>query len=231
MNEKYFADKALEFKEVRDCGVRALAVATGLTYDEAHAALKKTGRKNRKTTYIGKNVEPALSALGFEMVEEKFPGKTLVTLEKDLKRYARGRRFFVHVRKHFVGFDGDKFVDWAKGKRNRVITCYRVKQVNTAERGTETGRFVSDENPIEETQGEVLDRNVGPIDEGMVPNWLRGMSRPRGAPKKGTRVVQTIANNETFEGEVVDYLSSAFIIRFDTGRERIVGVGDDWAVA
>ena len=213
MNYADIKKKRSEFNEHNDCGVIALSVSTGLDYDTAHAAMKKAGRKDRRKCWFGRNVEPAMTDLGFEAVEEKFPGKTLVTLERDLKRYARGRRFFITVRGHFVAFDGEKIVDWAQGKRHRIEKVYRVKPV-----------VVIDWRTPEE-----LPRDVGPINEDMVPPWLRKMPKPQGAPKIGTRVVQHIANNEKFEGEVVDYLASQFII--DTGDgERIIAVGDDWAV-
>ncbi len=228
MNEKYFRDKQLEYNEHNDCGVRAIAVSTGLTYDEAHAALIKAGRKPRGTCWVHDHIKPALHELGFEMIEESFPGKTIVTLERDLKRYARGRRFFITVRSHFVAFDGEQIVDWSQGRRHRVRIVYRIKQVNTAKSGTETRRFVVAKKPIEHTQGDLkmVDHTQGEVFMPREP-WLRKMLKPKGAPKIGTTVKQTIANNETFTGLVTGYLASQFIIKTATG-ERIIAVGDDW---
>jgi hypothetical protein len=222
MNLEDLEKKRIEFNEHNDCSVKSVAVSCGVSYEKAHAALKEAGRRNRGRCYFNDHCKPAIESLGFEVVEEKFPGKTLVTLEKDLRRYARGRKFFVKVREHFVGFDGEKFVDWAQGRRNRVKGVYRVKRVVT------DNRTLVDCEPADDWTPEELPRGEYPIDTGKVPNWLRNMPRPSGAPKKGTRVVQTLDNNETFEGDVVDFLASQFIIEMDGGRERIVAVGDDW---
>lgn len=221
-------EQSKAMNEKSDCTVKACVVLCGVSYADAHAAMKKLGRRNRSRSPNWESHQTAIKGFGFELIEEKFPGKTVVTLERDLKRYGGGRKYLIEVRGHVLAFDGKQIVDWSAGRRHRVRAVHQVKAV------------VSDEKPIEQTQGdlkmvdhtqgEVLNRNADPIDRGLVPNWLRGMPRPKGAPKKGVRVVQTIDNNESHEGEVVDYLSSQFIIRFDTGRERIVAVGDDWAV-
>ncbi len=202
-------DKSMEHNEHNDCGVKAVAVATGVSYEEAHAAMKNAGRKNRRTSWVYDHVKPALHELGFEMVKEKFPGKTLVTLERNLKRYARGRKFFITVRGHFVAFDGEQIVDWAQGRRHHVKDVYRVK------------RFVSDEKPVENTQRDLTNAED-------TPTWLRPLPRPKGAPKIGTRVKLTMIDNATVELTVVKYLSVMFIAMEDSGRERVVHVAEDW---
>ena len=218
-----------EYKERNDCSVKALAIACDVSYEKAHAELKEAGRKKGRGVYMSA-CHTAAKELGFELVEEKFPGKTVVTLERDLKRYGGGRSYFIHVTGHFLAFNGKEVVDWSKDTRKRVRTVYRVKQVNTAERGTITGRFVSGEKPIEHTQAglTMIDNTQGEV---FVPKsesqWLRDMPRPKGAPKIGTTVTQTIANNEQFTGLVTGYLASQFIIKTATG-ERIVAVGDEW---
>ena len=42
---------SIRTKERDDCSVRAVAVAVGVPYRVAHAALKEAGRKNRKGAY------------------------------------------------------------------------------------------------------------------------------------------------------------------------------------
>ena len=235
--------KTVEHGERNDCAVKATVVLCGVSYAEAHAALENHGRKYRQRAKTFKSHRDAIKSLGFELVEEQFPGKTVVTLERDLKRYARGRKFLIEVRGHSLAFDGEEIVDWSQGRRHRITKVYRVKRVNTPERGTVTGRLPISHKQSEgqifrkpaqnseadvRAQVEFLDLDFTKI-EARVQSWMRDLPRPQGAPKKGTRVVQTIANNETFEGEVIGYLSSQFII--DTGNgERVIAIGDEWAV-
>jgi hypothetical protein len=221
MNEKWKQLVACsgEYKEHNDCSVKALAIACEVPYEVAHETLRKLGRKNKNGVYMSV-CHMAAKELGFELVEEKFPGKTVVTLERDLKRYGGARRYFIHVTRHFLAFDGTQVVDWSKGTRKRVHHCYRVKPINTAERGTVTGRFEVDKPSTEE-----VTRSLNPID--ITAPWLRDMPRPKGAPKIGERVTQTIANNEQFTGEVTGYLAAQFIIKTGSG-ERVVHPGDEW---
>lgn len=220
MNFKELEAKRAEFKEHNDCSVKSVAVSCGVSYEKAHAALKEAGRKNRGTAYFTDHCKPAIESLGFEVIEETFPGKTVVTLERDLKRYARGRKFFVTVRKHFLAFNGEQFVDWAQGRRHRVKKVYRVKRVD---------QFAELERVDKIEDFEALDKIDYTQVEARINSWMREQPRPRGAPKKGTRVVQHIANNESFEGEVVGYLASQFVID-DGNGERVIAVGDDWKV-
>lgn len=214
-----------EYNEHNDCAVVAVAVSCDVSYEKAHAAVKEAGRKDRRRCWFNDHCRPAIEALGFEIIEETFPGKTVVTLERDLKRYARGRRFFITVRSHFLAFDGEEIVDWTKGRRNRIAKVYRVKRVNTPERGTVTERMTSNESNFEELERVDRVEDYEALDK--VESWMRDLPRPQGAPEKGARIVQTIATGETFGGEVVGYLASQFII--DTGNgERVIAIGDDW---
>jgi hypothetical protein len=208
--------------ENNDCSVVALSIACGVDYQTAHDTLAALGRKEKRGVYMSV-CHAAAKQLGFELVEEKFPGKTVVTLERDLKLYGGGRRYFIHVTGHFLAFDGSQVVDWAKGTRKRVSKVYRVKPI------------VSDEKPIEHiqkpltmvdhTQGE----NLMPVED-FESNWLVDQPRPKGAPKKGTRIKLTLPDNNEIELTVICYLASQFIAESDAGRERIVHPGDDWEV-
>jgi len=215
MNFAELEKKRKEFNEHNDCGVKSVAISCGVSYEKAHAAMKEAGRKNRRTSYFIDHCKPAIESLGFEVIEETFPGKTVVTLERDLKRYARGRRFFVTVDRHFLAFNGEQFVDWAQGRRHRIKKVYRVKRVEQAVL-----------KMVDRTAGEVFE-SLPILDIESAKPWLKDQPRPRGAPKKGETVVVHVGN-ETFEGTVTEYLATQFVV--DAGRDRIVSVGDDWAV-
>lgn len=115
---------SMSFNERNDCTVRAIAVTTGLPYAEVHAALKKTGRRNRKGASVF-TMRFACKELGFEMVPvTNFPARTIRTAERYLPR---GRKFILSVRNHVSGWDGQKIVDWATGRLHRLQKVYEVK--------------------------------------------------------------------------------------------------------
>jgi len=213
--------------ECNDCSVVALSVACDISYKIAHEALKKAGRKNRKGVYPPLLIKAA-KFLGCSLVEEKFPGKTLITIERDIKRYGGGRRYIIFATGHFVGFNGNEIVDWSKGRRIRINAVYRVKPIeHTQEKLT----------MVDHTQGEVLSKRDGLIPvtnntmvQPIAGNWLRDMPRPKGAPKKGTRIKLKLPDDNEIELTVICYLSSQFIAESDAGRERIVHPGDEWEV-
>ena len=203
--------RSKEKKERGDCTVKAVAVVCGVIYDVAHKAMAEAGRplRGRSDWEMPHN---AIRSLGFELVEENFPGKTLVTLERDLQRYARGRKFYIEVRGHVVGFNGEQVVDWTKGRRHRVIKVYRVKPVE----GTVTGRMV-----VKKSSAEEVDRPEP---------WLADQPRPRGAPKKGARIKLRLPENQEIELTVTDFMAAQFVAESDAGRARIVHIGDDWVM-
>src|SRR5579859_492925 len=57
---------AAGFKERRDCTVRALSVAKGIPYSEAHETLRKLGRKNN----CGTNWAKVAAQIGFAPAPE-----------------------------------------------------------------------------------------------------------------------------------------------------------------
>jgi hypothetical protein len=52
--------------------------------------------------------------------------------------------------------------------------------------------------------------------------------RPRGAPKKGSRVYFESPFGLSWKGIVVEYLSSQFVIETDYGNRLIIGVNEKW---
>lgn len=62
-NFKSLHTRSLELGENNDCAVKAIAVVCEVSYDEAHAALKAAGRKDRGTTHFDA-IFTAVGALG-----------------------------------------------------------------------------------------------------------------------------------------------------------------------
>lgn len=82
--------------ERSDCAVRAVALAKGWTYAQAHAALKAAGRKDRSGTY-GRTVSKVLNA---HMVPSVSGTADRETYAQWLKAHRRGV-FVVFVTGHF----------------------------------------------------------------------------------------------------------------------------------
>lgn len=116
-----------DMKEHNDCSVKAIAVATGVSYKAAHAALKAEGRRDRGTTRWHL-IHKAVLALGYELEKsDSFNGYTLNQLEKRLASSGSHSPMLVGVRGHVLGVKSNKIVDWtAGGRRHRVIGAYYV---------------------------------------------------------------------------------------------------------
>jgi hypothetical protein len=116
--------------ETNDCTVLALTAATGLTYDECHAALAKTGRRNRKgcTWYI--QGPKAARALGFDMrrmEKNEYRAKTMITAERD--RALRSGHFVCQVSRHVAAVIDGKVIDWSAGRRKIIQAVYECTPI------------------------------------------------------------------------------------------------------
>lgn len=131
---KAFSDlheSARDMGEANDCAVKAIAVAGGIGYAEAHALLRRHGRIDRKGTYTP-SIDAALEELGIEQREvtptmRASGGRTVRTLV----RLLRGRRetvqavvgtetFLVYTRGHVLTVKDGQCVDWTDGRLHRV---------------------------------------------------------------------------------------------------------------
>lgn len=121
------------YGERLDCVARSIAVACGVTYEEAHAMLTKCGRKRRSRTkdHVTRR---ALRLLGFAMVQYPVKGRTVRTVERELPV---GRRFIVRVNGHMLPVRGGKVWDWSAGRLFRVR---EVLEIVPRERLTEAHR-------------------------------------------------------------------------------------------
>lgn len=111
--------------ENNDCTVRAIAVSTGVDYSTVHTALAKRGRRRGRGAYERQWL-PAIKDVGFTYtdVTAQFDGRTCRSIEPELRR--KGGTYIVKVARHAVGFDGEKFIDWAAGRLNRVKNVYAI---------------------------------------------------------------------------------------------------------
>lgn len=118
--------------ERNDCTVIALAVTTEVPYRQVHTALKKRGRKDRCGSYRRQWLG-AVRDLGFvykELDLRGYAGRTVRSIETELRCYHLGQKILVKVRGHLMGFDGERFQDHARGSLRRVRQMWVVTPGN-----------------------------------------------------------------------------------------------------
>lgn len=111
--------------EHNDCTVKALTAATGLSYDQCHAALAKHGRKHRKGCHFASVGKKAAADLGFLMETlpwDSYRAKTCITAERD--RALRNGRYVLQVRRHVAAMIDGEVCDWSQGRRHRLQAVY-----------------------------------------------------------------------------------------------------------
>lgn len=131
-----------EFNEKDDCAVIALAAAAQCSYADAHAALKRAGRKDRDGTYLGQ-VENALETFGLKLRRLSETEKDAKVLQypgvhKNLKSitthhparfpdaWRDGKTYLFMPRGHFTLIRNGVNHDWSKGHSLRAISIFEV---------------------------------------------------------------------------------------------------------
>lgn len=124
-----------EHRELNDCAVIALALATGTDYAKTHATLKANGRPDRKgTPWIAS--ARALRDLGFraEGITDfgrrmqngrlECRARTVASIPSD--PYFTKGTFLVNVRGHILCVVDGQVLDWTDGRRHRIVAVWRV---------------------------------------------------------------------------------------------------------
>lgn len=115
--------------ENNDCGVKALAVITGESYNDCHAILKKLGRKNGKGTYVSQMAK-ALDHFGLEMARVDCPYNGLRSLGRNMP--SKGS-FLIWATKHFAGARDGKIHDWSEGRCLRLKVLWQIVKKDSNE--------------------------------------------------------------------------------------------------
>jgi hypothetical protein len=112
--------------ENRDCSVRALAIAAGMTYEAAHQLFKDAGRVDGKTTAHAVSCA-VYERLGFPVQRTFYPGGRCITLAQLINCHPKGR-FIVHRKGHAFALIDGVVHDWARGTgaRSRVRIAWQV---------------------------------------------------------------------------------------------------------
>ena len=116
--------------ETNDCTVKAIAITTGRTYADCHAAMRAAGRKNRKGSSISAMVS-ASKALGYHMTKLQRTSrnaKTMRTIERD--SLVGNGRFVISMSRHVAAIVDGKTIDHTEGRLNRIQGVYSMTPIN-----------------------------------------------------------------------------------------------------
>lgn len=138
------------WRERNDCTVKALAIATGKTYEQAHGAMALRGRNFRKGATMSV-VFLALSDLGF--TKKEVFNRNLADAERDYisaadkekaakyrrSRWAKGKTikaikphlpkrgaFLIETRTHLLCVRAGEVHDWTSDRRHRIIKVHQI---------------------------------------------------------------------------------------------------------
>lgn len=115
--------------EANDCTVRAVALATGIDYDKAHAALAEAGRVRRTGCNDGVWLE-ALKSLGFsgrlQKIEALAP--TMKTIAPQLDERVN---YIIVQHKHVAAYADGRVLDWSFNREKHVLAVYAVAPIGT----------------------------------------------------------------------------------------------------
>ena len=107
--------------ETNDCAVKAVAIATRISYERVHAVFKKAGRADGQGVSVSR-IKVALMNLGFKAKKlESWKGKTAKTLD-----LPRGGDYIALTRNHALAVKFGLVKDWTSERRHRVIEVWEI---------------------------------------------------------------------------------------------------------
>ena len=110
------------FAEKNDCGVIALAIASGSTYKDAHAACARAGRKPRDGTTLP---TLAMACHRLKTPVRAYESVTGHTIGKIAAKLPTGT-YLLFTRGHVAAMIDGIVHDWTQGRRHRVIATLAI---------------------------------------------------------------------------------------------------------
>ena len=126
---KKYEQKRKQHNEQADCCVCSISHACGVSYEEAHAACKKAGRKHRQGMYDDQIIK-AVRILGFKLTKVKCKSKTFRTLYKNIRS---NLPFLVFFNGHLSSIvNMQTWDDYMKNKCVRIQCVYLVEKLGNS---------------------------------------------------------------------------------------------------
>jgi hypothetical protein len=139
-------EAATALGETNDCSVKALALVTGCTYEEAHEALRRCGRKNGQGVWVLQNMAPAARILGFRLrrmpirdrlaIIQTYPERDRVLAGITTHHPRRFRRAWAamptmifETSEHVAAFRDGELHDWSVNNAKRVTDLWLVERL------------------------------------------------------------------------------------------------------
>lgn len=136
---KSLREESACLKENRDCTVVAVAVVCGVSYEEAHKAMKEAGRKEGHGATITQT-QRAVRSLGFETASashysfiSRYPAAHRILKsvtshhpERFNKVWADGNKYLMFTRSHVLAVENGRVHDWSVGRALRATNIYMV---------------------------------------------------------------------------------------------------------
>lgn len=124
-------------REDNDCTVKALAAACGISYDVAHEALARAGRKPRRGSFLvarhfhmfGKNllpVDPRNKINQYPKAHRKLKHVTSYHPRRFPKVWTDGKTYIARSRGHVFAIINGVTHDWSHGSALRVRQLFEV---------------------------------------------------------------------------------------------------------
>lgn len=145
-----------KWRERNDCTVKALAIATGKTYEQAHGALALRGRNFRKGTTMT-TVFLALSDLGFTKKEifcrffserdHAFPPDKEKAAKYRRSRWAKGKTmksinphlpqrgvYLIETSSHLLCVRAGEVHDWTHNRQHRIVKVHHITKAEVSDK-------------------------------------------------------------------------------------------------
>ncbi len=110
-------------RETNDCTVKAIALATGVSYIRAHTVMAEVGRVHKNGAFL-MQWEKAFNMLGFTLHAEK--DITARTVRKVVPMLEADKVYVVQSTRHLSAVVDADVLDWAKGRRKQIAMVFQV---------------------------------------------------------------------------------------------------------
>ena len=129
------------FNEQNDCSVKAVALICNISYSDAHALLKKFGRKDRDGTRRT-ITRDAIESMGIKLVRVKrdffisqYPKYTSTTVTTKHPKtfpdvWKNGKMYLCHTVDHDLVINDGVTCDWSHNRHLRIKTIFEVQRNN-----------------------------------------------------------------------------------------------------